>query len=351
MASLTETAYLARKGVNIAIILTIAFIIIRILLSIALGIYRSVFPPKPPPANCLFGPLPYPNAQNNIATPSGLTVDQEISDSFDLPPALKVYFLPEQTSSFTSFDKMKSLASRMGFSSTPTKQEANIWKFIDPGNSLRTLEVNEITGDFHLQYNYASDLSLFNEKNFGSLENVTSKAKDFYQTIGLLKENDDETTTITTTYLKLENNVLTVTTSLANADAVAVTFNRPEIDKVPIVSPDQKFGLVSIILSGNSNDKKRVLEAKYFSRPIQKESLSTYPTIPLEEALGNLKSGKWFIANLPKNPPNKFVVRTVSLGYLDPFPSQSYLQPVYIFSDEKGFVSYTPAIYQDCSKK
>ena len=52
MASLTETAYFARKGVNIAIILLIVFVILRISWLVAGDLIARYFPKAPPHSKC-----------------------------------------------------------------------------------------------------------------------------------------------------------------------------------------------------------------------------------------------------------------------------------------------------------
>lgn len=350
MASLTETAYFARKGVNIFIILLIVFIILRITWIITGDLIAKYFPKAPPPPNCLFGPLPAPNAVNNIASVSGLIIAQDAVDLPVIPPSKNVYFLPDATSSFGSLDRMKSQASSLGFSGEPQRLTGNLWKFIDVTNPLKTLEIDQLSGNFHLVYNFASELSVFDGKDFAENGSPVDEALGFFESAGLLTD-ELKNGQPTLTYLKLENSVLVPATSLSNANAIAVTINRTGIEESSIVSPDATLGLVSVLLSGSPDKNKRILEAKYYYRPISLENYATYPTVSLSEAMETLRNGKAIFASVPTPPTKNFNIQKISLGYLDPFPYQPYLQPVYVFSDGKGYQAYVPAVLKECTQK
>ena len=346
MASLTETAYLTRKAVNIGVIVVAILIVVRITFGLVVGLWKTLFPPPPPAATVAFGKLPYPSAQNSVATPSGnitYTVETAGGSFPTLAKNLKVYFMPRPGPSFGSFEKMKTQAVKMGFTDIPRKVSSTAWRFTDPTAVLRTLDIDEISGNFHLTYNYLSDQSLFSEKNFSTVEALTAKARSFFDGQGLFSV-ELKAAEASITYFKLDSGALVSTTSLSNADAVGVSFNRVPIEKNPIVSPDPKQGLVSILFSGAADAKKQILEVRFFYTAIDLENFATYPSTSVESAFTMLKSGKAIYASLPDPIPQSISIRKIYLGYLDPYPPQSYLQPVIVFSDEKGFSAYVPAI-------
>lgn len=344
MATLTETAYLARKSVNIGIIVFVFIIILRVIFNVFIGLKDRFFPPAPPPPTLAFGRLPQINAQNNIATPSALTYTLETIDPDlpKLPPTMKVYFMPKVGPSFNSFDKMKSQAVKTGFTGIPQKINGTVWRFFDATNSLRLLDIDELSLNFRLTYNYFSDPSVFADKNFNSTEGIVSEAQSFFP--------DLKAATPSAVFLKSDSGVLVPTTVLANADAVGITLNRADIGEIPVISPDFRQGLVSILFSGSSDGKKRVLEARYFYSPIDLENWATYPLIKSSEAWDKLISGKAIFTSLPNPVPTNISIRKIYLAYLDPYPAQSYLQPVLIFSDEKGFIAAVPIIIAEWSE-
>lgn len=348
MTTLTQTAYLTRKLINIGVILLIA----GVTLVAALGLFRSfwqkMFPPPPPPPTQAFGILSVPNAQNNLATPSGQisytleTVDGALPA---LPPTLKVYFMPRPGPSFGSFERMQAQAGRLGFTDIPQRIGATAWRFGDKTNPLRVLDIDEVSGNFRLTYNFLSDQSLFGEKNFASTDQAVGEARSFFENLGVLSE-DFRAGQPTVYFYKLEAGVLVPATSLASAEAIGVTFNRKEMDAMPVVSPDFKQGLLSVILSGSSDTKKKILEARYLTVPVDWENFATYAPLSSADAWERLRWGRAIYASLPSPMAKGITIRKVYVAYLDPYPSQSYLQPVMVFSDEKGFITYVPLTAQ-----
>ncbi|MBI4099390.1 hypothetical protein HY440_00105 [Candidatus Microgenomates bacterium] len=351
MASLTETAYFARKAVNVSVIILILVVILRILWNVASGIRDKYFPPPPPPATVAFDKLPYPNGQNTLASPSGgLTYTLETVDGGlpTLPPTLPIFFMTKAGPSFNSFDKMKVLAGKIGFIGIPAKTGATSWHFVDTDNPLRTLDIDEISQNFRETFNFAADPSLFAEKNFTSVDDVIATAKGFFNGLGLLA-SDLTAGNATVALFRYDTGVLHPVTAISDADAVGITLNRAEVSanktiKYPVVSPDVRQGLVSVLFSGASDPKKKILDARYFYAVIDQENWATYPLIKSSAALDFLKAGKAIYASFPDPMPTSVTIRQAYVAYLDPYPAQSYLQPVLVFTDQKGFVAYVPLV-------
>lgn len=348
MVTLSQTAYFGRKGVNLFFIIVVLVIIARIIVLTSLAIKQKYLPPPPPPPTVTFGKLPYPNGQNSNATPSATTYNLEtVEGGFpSLPPSVKVFFMPKADPSFSSFDKIRVLAQRISFTSPPQKTGDTSWRFLDSTNPLRVLDIDELSGNFRLTYNYISDLSVFTNKIFSSQEDVVTAAKDFFGGLGVLT-SDLQAGTPSVAPLKWDAGTLVPTTIITNADAVSVTLNRANVDKLPVVSPDANQGLVSLLISASPDPKKKFLEARYLYSQINLEQWSTYPIMKASEAFENLKAGKAIFAALPTPIPSNIVIRKIYLGYLDPYPPQTYLQPVLIFTDQKDFVAYVPVVVKE----
>lgn len=350
MATLTETAYYSRKAINLLTIGLVGFIILKILFAIFGFLVTTLFPAGPPPANFAFGKLPYPNSQNDLGSPSASLkyTLETVGNSLPLvPKTLKVYFMTRPAGSFDSYENMKSLALKAGFSQNPIAIGKSLWKFNDPDNPLRTMEIDQNTLNFKLIYNYQADQNLFNE---GSLTTSDQTLPDNYlqQIVGNLPQ-DLVTGTQAVSYFKLDSGKLVPASSLSTADALSVSFNRAPIKEepnisYPVVSPKPQQGLVSVLVSPSSGDKKKVLEARYYYTPVELTTWATYNTITSDQALELLKKNDAFLASLPNPQSNSITIRKAYIAYLDPFPGQNYLQPVMVFSDEKGFMAYVPLV-------
>jgi hypothetical protein len=262
--------------------------------------------------------------------------------------------MPRGNVGFDSFEKMKGVASALGFTTDPRAIGKSKWQFVDPENPLRTLEIDQTSLNFHLNYNFLADQNLFNEKGL-SPSDKDLPISFLQSTTQQLPEDIAQGKQIVN-FFKLESGKLVPATSLSTADAMSITFNRSDIpaspelgikDPTPVVYPDPKLGLVSVLVSPSSNEKKKILEARFFYTPIQLATSATYPTITSTQAFELLKKRQAFFASIPVPTPSKITIRDVFLAYLDPFPSQSYIQPVLVFTDKKGFVAYVPTISPD----
>lgn len=351
MATLTETAYYTRRGVKVTIGLIIGIIVLRFLFGIGQQIWLALFPPPPPPATMAFGLLPklkFP--QTEISSSSAKytytieTVDGKLPK---FPVNLKVYFIPKPGSSFGGFDKMKAQATRMGFTTDPQKLSGEIdkWDFTDPLIPLRHLEYNATTGFFRLYYDYRFDLSLFSDKSFENENKIISDAQGFFDNLGF-GNRDLLTGKQEASYYKLDTDNLVKATSLFEADAVRVNLLRSEITDLkaiyPIVIPNPREGLVSMLISGSRDENKKILEAKYYYLAVDYENFATYPLITAASALMVLQNGQGFVASAGKT--KTVSIRNIYLGYYDADVVQNYLQPVVVFSDGKDFKAYVPAI-------
>lgn len=345
MATLTETAYYARKGVNIAFIALVVIIVGRMLIFGAIGLKERFFPTPPPPANNALGALPFPNFVGSEASPSGVTYTLETVDGGlpTMPRTVTVYALtPDSRVSFGTFDRMKAFAADLGFTGEPQKKEGSYYEFQDPKDPLRTLLIDELSGDFEINYNFGSNLDVFKTRNFTSNDELITKTKDFFEDLGLLTP-DLATGSAEISYMKLDGQNLVPTTSLANSDAVYVSLKRGDLDGSPVVSPNAKKGLVSALIVGNSTNDG-ILETTYYHSTVDPTATGTYDPISSSDAFEKLKKGDAIFASLPSPMLNSVPIRSVSFAYLDPFPPQGFLQPVIVFTDDKDFKAYVPAV-------
>jgi hypothetical protein len=72
------------------------------------------------------------------------------------------------------------------------------------------------------------------------------------------------------------------------------------------------------------------------------DQVHTYPLRDVQSAWRTLQAGEGYVAQRGLN--DMAIVRQVYLGYYDDFEEQSYLQPVYVFEGDGGFLGYVPAI-------
>ncbi|MBI4065327.1 hypothetical protein HY409_03075 [Candidatus Gottesmanbacteria bacterium] len=345
MATLTETAYQTRRAINWTILAIISYIILRISWGLFVAVWLYFFPPKPPLPNHAFGVLPALKFPLATASASGeLTFRLETIEG-TVPKASEsatVYFMPKTSANLLALNKTQDFAKRLGFDINPIAETKNIYRFNDTDFILRTLRYDIVSNNFLLRYAFEEDTGVFSEKNFLSSDALVSEAKNILQTYDLYVD-DIQTGTTKTSFLKLVGNTLIPTTSLSVADAVRVDFLYRSIGNTPIVTPNPTEGLISFIFSGSVNDKKRLIELSYTFWPIDYQTTATYGLKSSSQAWQELQSGSGYIAKYPKTGSTA-VIRNVYTGYYNSISPQTYLQPVFVFEGDNGFMAYVSAV-------
>jgi hypothetical protein len=343
MATLTETAFYARKTIKWAVFALIGLTILRILFGAALDAFQRAFPTPPLKPNHGFGKLPAISFPQ-VASPSGQltftlqTVTGDISEASD---AAKVYFMPKNRINLLSLSKSQQFASKLAFTSTPRQMSDTKYRWLDLKNPLRSLEIDIVSNHFLLKYAYTHDLALFSEKNIPTSAAAINEAFIFLQNLGL-NQTDLDMARAKVTYLKLVGDTLEPTTSQSQANAVKVHFFRKDYDGFPTVTDSPKEAHVTIILSSNRSSDKRVLQVDFAYWPIDTRTVAIYKLKTAQEAWSEVTAGKAYYASLPQAPT--VPITNVYLAYYDSRLPQFYMQPVFVFEGENDFVVYVPAV-------
>lgn len=345
MTTLTETAYYTRRAINWLILAMIGYVLLRIFWGLFLSVWLLVFPPKPPPPTHAFGKLPaikFPPAQ---ASPSAELVFRLETIQGNVPQASEsavIYFMPRSPANLLALTKAQQLAIRLGFDSTPLQETKSIYRFNDPSLPLRRLRYDIVSDNFILRYAFEQDPSVFSERNLPSPEAALAEAKSLLQTYNLYLD-DLAAGKTSVSFLKLSGNQLVTTTSFSQADAVKINFFRRPIGNMTVLPPRPDEAPVSIIFSGSRNQGRRILQFAYSFWPIDYQTQATYALKTSVSAWQELQSGNGYVARYPASG-NVAVVRNVYLAYYDTFGEQNYLQPVFVFEGDEGFLALVGAI-------
>lgn len=345
MATLTETAYYTRRTINWLILAVILYFLLRIFWSVFVVVWLTVFPPKPPPPNHRFGKLPAIVFPPPLATPSGQLTFQLQTIEGSVPKASDsavVYFMPKSPPNLLALSRTQNFAERLGFDPTPVAETRNIYRFNDPDYPLRKMRFDIISNNFIVRYDFAQDTGLFVNGNLLLGDAAIAEAKSELQTYNLYN-NDLSQGKSRVTYLKLVGDHLNKTTSQSQADALRVDFFRADLSGMRLFTPDPDQGPVSFIYANSGNMKKKLLQMAYTYWPIDYQTIGTYALKPSNQAWEEIRGGRGYIARYPISG-NTAVVRQVYLGYYDSFDPQSYLQPIFIFEGDYGFMAYVPAV-------
>jgi hypothetical protein len=343
MTNLTETSYYARRTINWSILGIIGYIILRIAWAIFVAIILFLFPPKAPPPNHAFGVLPKVKFPQ-VASPSAAMTFQLETIEGTVPKASEsatVYFMPKSSANLLALPKTQQFAESLQFNPKEIQETKNIYRFNDPEFPLRMLRFDIITNNFTLQYAYGFDQAIFTNTPVPVIERVKKEAQDFLESNKLLPSDYSEE--LTTTYLTLVGDRLVQTPSVTKANAIQVNAQRANVGGVPVYYPIPGENPISMIYSGSSIEKKRILAITYTYWPIEYQTFATYKLKTSQKAWEELQGGLGYIARYPAQGTTA-VVRSVHLGYYDSIAPQTYLQPIFVFEGDDGFLGYVPAV-------
>lgn len=344
MSSLTETAYYTRRAINWTILSVVGYFILRIFWAIIIVLWFTIFPPQAAPPNHAFGKLPALKFPSTATASGQLTYQLEtIQGSIPLASSsATVYLMPKASPNLLGLNKTEEFARQLQFDPTPIQESKNIYRFNDSEEPLRRMRYDIVSKNFIIRYAYERDAALFTEKNLPTQEALQAEAINLLLSHNLYQD-DLEEGPMTLAYLRLVGDQLVQTTSLSQSDAVRVNFYRKNIAQTPVVTPLPDEAPVSIIFSGAKKEKKRILQLAYTYWPVDYQIVATYPLKQSSQAWTELQEGKGYIVRYPKNSTTA-IIRNAYVAYYDSFEPQTYLQPVFVFEGDNGFMAYVPAI-------
>lgn len=343
MASLTQTAYFARKAIKYVGITLVVLILLRA----SYITIKKLIPPKPvplPPPNIAFGKLPkieFPPKETLFRINYRL---ETISGALpDLGGQALVYFMPESSVGFLSQEKIENWARSFRFTQKPQKAEGSefedLFTISSPINT--TLKVNVLTRNFTFFYDWRNDPG-FSFQSAPDESQSLSLAINFLQSAQSMP-SDINPVNNKIVFFKNDNNNL-VETTFQEANFSKVNFFRQTADSLKILPPDPKNANIYVIVSAIKNNYSGTIEAKYLHNIISTEINATYPIKEVNAAWAQLLEGKGYIANQGNNPEGNIIIRNVFLAYYEGEKTQSYLQPIIVFEGDRDFMAYVPAI-------
>lgn len=341
MATLTSVAYYTRKAVVYGSAGFISLIILRAAWGVFTAWWVKNHPPPPPPPTVAFGVLPA------IKFPAGkdpklvsLKLETITGAAPDLGPQAKVYFMPSYRANVLGLELATGLAAKLGFLFAPTRLDEQVYEWTREGTLPGTLSVNLVTGHFRLTTLWHRDAQISTARAPAEAETVKN-AKRFLSSAGLL-DNDLDAGSSKVEYLQAGAGIYSVRHSQSDANFARVHLFRAGVEKNPVVTPNPSEGLVQVVVSGSSS-QKQIIEAVYNYSPVEYSRFATYPLRSTKSAWEILSAGGGYV---PKLIPaqGQTAVRQVKLGYFDNSTPQEFLQPVYVFEGDNGFLGYVSAL-------
>lgn len=334
--TLTETAALTKK----IFVFGVIFIILGGLTWAGINYYiayqKAHTPPPEIKPDLAFGNLPKPNLPISLIKSSnhGYTLATKTGDlPADLPKILKVYFIPQLSTSLLAPDKAKTLASSFDFNSGPDILSPTEYRFLNSNGNQLIIDIS--SGNFRFERTIPADANLILDDGFTDSARVVSDFKSFLSTKNLLKDS-----------LVSGKTQITYDKALAkDSGSASVSIWQSDIEdgdqKYPIVTPSYTEGLVKGIISKYNEESTKYLTLDYIYWDIDFTKFSTYPLKKIDQAFAELKNGSGIVVQDQAN--NQIPITSIYLAYFLSDEYSAYLQPVYVFAGD-NFIAYVSAI-------
>jgi hypothetical protein len=297
-----------------------------------------------------FGVLPQINFPESTSSGSLVYSLETLNGRFpNLPSIGKVYFIAVPKENLQSINRSVEQAMKLRFTAEPSVITKTVRQWINPDNPLLSLRYNVATGNFIIKYDWANDSSIFDIKELPDKDTALLESKNFFNNLGLLpKELQEGKTQIS--FYRASVGAYTQAPSLSSADFVRIDYFRNNLDNLPLVGDMPNHSPLYIIYSGIKDEFRRMVEVHYVIWDIDKDTFATYPLKSIDEAWNDLKNGGAYISNQGTGGSNLINIRQIYLAYYYSDNPTSFLQPVYIFEGDKGFIAYVSAISKEWLK-
>lgn len=344
--TLTEVSYYFRKIAPIAIFSFIFLIFFYFFIKL---MWPIMFPPPPPPLmiDPIFGKISPVKFSYQIDYPSNIEfiLDTIEGEPITATKTAKIYYLSSKPPRFGYLETIYLMAKNLGFDTEKVKHK------IDDKNAIFQDEEKKLIVDisnfnFEYKYNYENNEQLFQNPIIYNESLIKEQVKEFLRMLGRYPEElaKGRENVIFLAY-DSSTKEFNVVQRKEEANAVEVDFYRPDIDGFSTVSP-KYFNSQNFVVGVFEEDKFKFIKAqiKFFEKEDQKAGI--YPLKTGEEVWQELKEKKANIVFLGERT-NQIMIKKMFLAYYDPDSYQEYLQPIYVFLGDQGFVAYVSAVKEE----
>lgn len=342
--TLSVAAAAMRKVIVVGGITLAVMIVGRIFLEAAIDYWNRVHPAPPPPPTVGFGILPKLAFPENNIKPSKFTLQapaEKIKPPFD---RAFVFFEPSKRASLLAVDKAVKQAAAVGFLFEPERITSEIYRWRRTQPLPAVLDYNIITGTFNMRVDWQSNPAFLQTNKLPTEDAAIELVKQTIAGVGLLPK-DMATGSAKVSYLKSSANSYANTVSFSEADFLQIDlFRSPVYGKYPVLTERPNKGTVRAIISGTQDRAQQMVALEYNYLPVDYTTAHTYPILTPTQAYQILANGNGYSASIAEGQ-TEVVVRNIYVAYYDSgSKQQNYLQPIFVFEGDGGYVGYVSAV-------
>lgn len=352
MSQLTEISIVTKKAAFWLVIVFITYIILKFSFDAFVIYWKKTHPVPLTPPDVRFGKLVAPDFSFVSTSSSGLKFKLQNVEGLpikDATAAGRVYSMPKKLPTLLDTQKVRDFVAKIGFTDPEEPLSSTLYRFTDPKDKLRTLEIDTTNRNFKLKYDYKNNPAVFTGGTVADKDAAIKEVKD-YITFNSLFDGSVLKGKITAKLLTYNPQTQTAgaASSLSDTNLLKINFFKNDLDGKKILPPGYTESYNFALYTPSSMVDKRILEIFYTFWPIDSDDFATYPLRSSEAAWQDLADGYAFVIKLGNNnSSDQIIIRNIYLAYYDSEEPQNYLQPVYVFEGDNDFVAYLPAISSD----
>lgn len=342
--TLTNITRIGRHVVKFGLIGIVALMVGRMALGAFVAYWKATHPPPPPPPTVGFGVLPAPrfDLQDESDKPASYVLETATGGTPEFGDRAKVFFMPKAAANLLADEEAKAIAAQYGFVFEPEVVDSQTYRWTKTKPINSTLEMNIYNHSLTLTTDYLSHPELLVNNTLPTGFEAVQRIKSFLDQAELLPP-DTATASGEILPLKSLGGTLDEAVSVSEADFLQVDLTRTPIDtKYRMFTPEGFKGTISGILTGSLQGRDAIVKLDFYHYQVDYTQVHTYPIRTSQSAWQLLQAGEGYIVN--PGEQEQAVIRNVQLGYYDDFEEQEYLQPIYVFEGDDGFIGYVSAI-------
>lgn len=336
--TLTQVAIWTRRGILSSFILMFLSIAGVIGYNVWRQYYLANLPPVEEKPEMRFGILPVPIFPPSTVSSANFSysLDTVTGGLPEMPRIVKVYFIPKTPVSLMTTDRTKQLAQNLNFPNGPEILPSGEYSFTDDKEG--NLRIDITTGNFHFRRQLAEKPSKDSEatESAKSNEEVLPEKNLMIQS---LKKYLTSKNVLVDEIKDGRTNVVFNGTSPTTSSTADVSIWPIDLDGLPIITADLKYGLVRAQM--NKQSAGQFTKMDYTVWPIDKTTFSTYPLKTPDQVLADLKADRGFVTIEPPSP--QVSITSLYLAYYETEQYSPYLQPIFVF-EGPNFAALVPAV-------
>ncbi len=345
--TLTELSYYSRKAIPVLIIFCLFILIIFFLFKLVYLLAKSSEKPKNLYLNPIFNKISKPIIKETTTSAGfNFTLDTVEGVPITATETAKVYFLPKTTPKFGYREKIYLIAKNFGFN-----PDVDRYQLIDNQAVFKNEDKELIIDIANFNFSYKKDLEDLTPEQLSTSnlfipfkKEIETQAADFLNKVGRYPEELIKGTNriIYLRYDQEKDSFINVKDK-KQANLVEIDFFRQAVDNVEFVSPRFFTSQNYLIFLFKENNDYEMIKGQISFFEKSDNQIGVYPVKTGDQAWNELKEGKAMVVSA-RIGVKDIIIKSMKLYYLDPDVYQSYLQPVYVFYDDKDFIAYVPAI-------